>query len=64
MNVLWSLVLLATVAFSIAVPLFFGHGLIAHDNKWFMLAAVCLLIAGALMFVQVRFRRDRGHVHH
>jgi LPXTG-motif cell wall-anchored protein len=64
MNVLWSLVLLASVAFSIAVPLFFGHALIAHDNKWFMLAGLCLLIAGALMFVQVRFRRDREHVHH
>jgi hypothetical protein len=25
---------------------------------------VCLLIAGALMFVQVRFRRNREHVHH
>jgi hypothetical protein len=64
MNVLWSVVLFASLAFSIAVPLFFGHGLIAHENKWFGMAAVCLLIAAALMFVQVRFRRDRGHVHH
>lgn len=64
MNVLWSLVLLASLIFSIGVPLFFGHGLIAHDSKWFVLSAICLLIAGALMFVQVRFRKDRGHVHH
>ena len=64
MNVLWSLVLFASLVFSIAVPLFFGHGLIAHDSKWFVLAAVCLLIAAALMFVQVRFRKDREHVHH
>lgn len=64
MNFFWSIVLLASLCFSIGVPLFFGHGLLAHDNKWYMYSAACLVIAGALMFVQVRFRKDRGHSHH
>ena len=64
MNFLWSIVLLVSLCFSIAVPLFFGHGLIAHDSKWFVFAAICFVIAAALMFVQIRFRKDRDHAHH
>ena len=64
MKVVWSIVLLVSLIFAVAVPLFVGHGLVEHGGPWFVLAAVCLVIAAALFFVQVRFRRDPDHTHH
>ncbi|HUP88471.1 MAG TPA: hypothetical protein VM100_03940 [Longimicrobiales bacterium] len=58
----WSIVLLLSILFSAAVPLFFGHGLAAHENAWFGYAGICFLIAAALFFVQKRFRADE-HAH-
>ncbi|MGQ0816283.1 MAG: hypothetical protein ACT4O1_17780 [Gemmatimonadota bacterium] len=64
MKVIWSIILLASLVLAVAVPVFFGHGLIAHGGPWFMLAGACLVIAAALFFVQIRFRRDAGPAHH
>lgn len=63
MKFIWSVVLLASILFSAAVPLFFGHGLAAHESSWFGYAGVCLVIAVALIFVQSRFRKDEP-AHH
>ncbi|MGQ0562925.1 MAG: hypothetical protein ACT443_13750 [Gemmatimonadota bacterium] len=63
MKFLWSIVLLASVVFAMAVPIFFGHGLVEHGGPWFALAGVCLLVALALFFIQVRFRPD-GQAQH
>ena len=60
----WSIVLLASIILAVATPLFFGHALVAGDAKWFGAAAVCLLLAAVLFFVQKRFRADDAHVHH
>ena len=56
MKFIWSVVLLASILFAAMVPLFFGHGLAAHETKFFGYAAVCLLITAALFFVQTRNR--------
>jgi hypothetical protein len=64
MKFLWSVVLLVSVIFAMAVPLFFGHGLVGHGGPWFLAAAVCLAIAAALFFLQVRMRPDDGGAHH
>ena len=62
MKFIWSIVLLASVIFAVAGPIFFGHALVAGDGSWFGAAAVCLVIAAALFFVQKRFRTDDAHV--
>ena len=68
MKFLWSVVLLVSVAFAMATPIFFGHGLVSgehgRDTRYFMYAAVTLAIAAALFFLQVRMRPDRDHTHH
>lgn len=63
MKFLWSVLLLVSLIFAMAVPLFFGHGLIEHGGPWFLAAGVCLVIAAALFFIQVRMRPD-GPTHH
>jgi hypothetical protein len=60
----WSIVLLASIVFAVAGPIFFGHALIAHDGAWFAAAAICVAIAAVLFFVQKRFATDDGHAHH
>lgn len=68
MKFLWTVVLLVSVAFAMATPIFFGHGLVSgehgRDTRWFLYAAVCLAIAAALFFLQVRMRPDDGPTHH
>lgn len=58
MKFIWSVILLASVVFSVATALFFGHGLIDHEGPWFVVAGACLLIGAALIWVQARFRPD------
>ena len=62
MPFLWSIVLLVSLIFAIAGPLFFGHGLVEGETTWYGAAAVCVLIAAVLFLVQKRFRPD-GHHH-
>jgi hypothetical protein len=64
MKFLWSIVLLASVVFTAATALFFGHGLIDREGPWFIVAAVCLLIGAALIWVQSKFRGDVYHAPH
>ena len=68
MNIFWSIVLLASAVFMIASVYFFGNALVTehHPEKWYGASAVCLLIAAALTFVQVKKRPGlRGtHAHH
>jgi hypothetical protein len=68
MKFIWTVVLLASVAFAMATPIFFGHGLVSgehgRDTRFFMYAAICLAIAATLFFVQVRMRPDRDPTHH
>lgn len=54
MRFLSSIVMLVSIIMAVCVPLFFGHGLGAHEPKWFAYAGVCLLIAAVLLFVQKR----------
>jgi hypothetical protein len=61
MSFVWSLVLLASIVFAVAGPIFFGHALVEGDTPWFGVAAVCLLIAIVLFYVQKRFRTDGQH---
>ncbi len=49
-----SIVMLASIIMAACVPLFFGHGLAAHEPKWFGYAAGCLVVAAVLVFVQRR----------
>ena len=63
MNFVWSIVLLLSLGFAVAGPLFFGHALIAHDSRWFGASAVCVAIAAGLVFIQARFRPDRRTSH-
>ena len=56
MKFIWTVVLLASILFAALVPLFFGHGLAAHETKYFGFAAICLLITAVLFFVQFRNR--------
>lgn len=60
----WSVVLLASVIFAVACPIFFGHALVEGDTRWFGMSALCLAIAAVLFFVQKRFRVDDIHAHH
>jgi Ca2+/H+ antiporter len=68
MKFLWSVMLLFSVIFAMAVPMFFGHALVSgehgRDTRFFLYAAVCLAIAATLFFVQVRMRPDRDPTHH
>lgn len=67
MKVIWSIILLAGVAMTIASAYFFGHALSVHEKaKWFGLSAICLIISVALLFAVVRFDRhtpDATHHH-
>jgi len=54
MKFIWSVVLLASIIFSVCVPLFFGHGLAAHEPVWFGVAGACLFLAAILFLVQRR----------
>lgn len=59
-----SVVMLVSILLAVCVPLFFGHGLAAHEPKWFGYAAVCLLLAAVLLFVQKRvIRGGDAHSH-
>jgi hypothetical protein len=58
MRFVWSIVLLAAVAFAVAGPLFLGHGLAAHESAWLGYAAVCVVVAAVLLFLQKRFRTE------
>ena len=68
MKFLWSVVLLVSVIFAMATPIFFGHGLVSgehgRDTRFFMYAAICAAIAAGLFFMQVRMRPDRDPAHH
>jgi hypothetical protein len=68
MKFIWSVVLLASVAFAMATPIFFGHGLVSgehgRDTRFFLYAAITFAIAATLFFVQVRMRPDRDPSHH
>ena len=57
MKVLWSIILLMAVSLVICAAYFFGHGLSAHESKWFMYAAVCGLAGAALLFACVKLDR-------
>ncbi len=58
MKVIWSIILLAGVTFSIASAYFFGHALSVHEKaKWFGFSAICLVVSIALLFAVVRFDR-------
>jgi hypothetical protein len=56
-KVLWSVILLAAVSLAICTAYFFGHGLSAHESKWFALSGICLLASAALIFAIVKFDR-------
>lgn len=59
-----SVVMLLSIVMAVCVPLFFGHGLAEHQPKWFAYAAVCLVIAAVLVFVQRRLvGAARPHTH-
>lgn len=60
----WSVVLLASVVFAVASPIFFGHALVEHESRWFGLSAMCLAIAAVLFFIQKRYRVDDVHTRH
>ena len=68
MKFLWSVMLLVSVIFAMAVPMFFGHALVSgehgRDTRFFLYAAICLAIAAALFFLQVRKRPDDGSAHY
>ena len=64
MKFIWSVVLLASIVCSVGVPMFFGHGLALHESKWFGYAAVLLVIAAVLFFVQRSAHTERDTVHH
>lgn len=61
MKFIWTVVLLASILVSAMVPLFFGHGLAAHEPKWFAYSGVCLLVAAVLLFVQIRRADEAAH---
>jgi hypothetical protein len=63
-KVLWSIILLVAVALAICTAYFFGHGLSAHEGKWFALSGVCLLISSALIFACVKFDRHTPDASH
>ena len=60
MKFVWTVVLLASILFSVAVPMFFGHALASEEGRgaWFGAAAVCLAIAAVLIFIQRRVNPD------
>lgn len=64
MKFIWSIVLLASIVFAVAGPIFLGHALVEGDSTWYGSAAICAAIAAVLFFVQKRFRADDGHVQH
>lgn len=64
MKFVWTVVLLLSIVLAVCVPLFFGHGLAAHEPKWFGVAAGCLVAAALLFLVQRRASTEPGHLHH
>jgi hypothetical protein len=64
MKFVWTVVLFASIVLAVAVPIFFGHGLAAHESKFFGYAAVCLVLAAVLFFVQRGVNADNNPAHH
>lgn len=64
MKVIWSIVLLVSLCFAVAVPLFAGHWLVERHGPALIISLVCLAIATALFYVQIKYNRDSDHAHH
>jgi hypothetical protein len=65
-KVVWSIILLIGISLAICAAYFFGHGLSAHDSKWFLLSGLCLVGSIGVLFAVIRFDRhtpDATHRH-
>ena len=63
MTFVGSIVLLASLVFAVAGPLFFGHALVENDSAWYGAGALCVGIAVALFVVQKRLRASDERTH-
>lgn len=50
MSFIANILILASVTFAILVPIFVGHALSSHHTFYYLLGAVCGLIAAGFMF--------------
>jgi hypothetical protein len=63
-KVLWSIILLVAVSLAICTAYFFGHGLSAHESRWFALSAGCAVASVALIFACVKLDRHTPDATH